>query len=131
MQSSIPVLAASRWRLKRNSPSPCRRSRRHGLGLTGYNHHSVLKTPNLDALAANSPRFERFYADSPFCSPTRAIGLTGRSHDRTGVFSHGHALRLQEKTVAPALKGAGYITGRFGKWYLKGHRGRATPIFAA
>jgi len=101
-----------------------------GWGQTGYQNHPVLKTPNLDAMAANGLRFDRFYAGGPVCSPTRASMLTGRSHDRTGVLSHGYALRLQEKTIAQALKDAGYVTAHFGKWHLNGHRGPGAPIFA-
>jgi arylsulfatase A-like enzyme len=102
-----------------------------GWGETGYYKHPVLKTPNLDAMAASGLRFDRFYAGGPVCSPTRASVLTGRSHERTGVLSHGYALRLQEKTIAQALKGAGYVTGHFGKWHLTGHRGPGAPILAS
>lgn len=101
-----------------------------GWGETGYRNHPVLKTPNLDAMAAGGLRFERFYAGCPVCSPTRASVLTGRANDRTGVLSHGYALRLQEKTIAPALKAAGYVTGHFGKWHLDGLRGPGAPILA-
>jgi arylsulfatase A-like enzyme len=101
-----------------------------GWGQTGYRKHPVLKTPHLDAMAANGLRFERFYAGGPVCSPTRSSVLTGRSPDRTGVLSHGYALRLQENTIAEALKRAGYVTGHFGKWHLNGHRGPGAPIFA-
>jgi arylsulfatase A-like enzyme len=101
-----------------------------GWGQTGYRGHPVLKTPHLDAMAANGLRFERFYAGGPVCSPTRAAVLTGRSPDRTGVLQHGYALRLQEKTIAQALQRAGYVTGHFGKWHLNGHRGPGVPILA-
>lgn len=99
-----------------------------GWGETEYRHHPVLKTPNLDAMAAAGLRFERFYAGGPVCSPTRASVLTGRSHDRCGVLSHGYALRLQEKTVSRALHQAGYVTGHFGKWHLNGYMGPGAPI---
>lgn len=99
-----------------------------GWGQTGYRGHPVLKTPNLDAMAANGLRFERFYAGNPVCSPTRATVLTGRTNDRAGVLSHGYALRLQEKTIAQALKGAGYVTGHFGKWHLNGLKGPGAPV---
>ena len=102
-----------------------------GWGQTGYRGHPVLKTPNLDAMAANGLRFERFYAGNPVCSPTRATVLTGRTNDRTGVLSHGYALRLQEKTIAQALKGAGYVTGHFGKWHLNGLKGPGAPVLKA
>lgn len=102
-----------------------------GWGQTGYNQHPLLKTPNLDAMAANGLRFDRFYAGAPNCSPTRATVMTGRSNDRTGVENHGYALRLQEKTIARALKAAGYATGHFGKWHLNGYRGVGAPILAS
>ena len=100
-----------------------------GWGQTGYRDHPILKTPNLDAMAANGLRFERFYSGGPVCSPTRASVLTGRTHERTGVLTHGYALRLQEESIAQALQDAGYVTGHFGKWHLNGHRGPGAPIF--
>lgn len=101
-----------------------------GWGETGYRGHPVLRTPNLDAMAASGLRFERFYAGAPVCSPTRASVLTGRANDRSGVLQHGYALRRQEKTIAQALKRAGYVTGHFGKWHLCGLRGPGAPILA-
>jgi len=101
-----------------------------GWGQTGYYGNPVLKTPNLDAMAANGLRFDRYYAAAPVCSPTRASVLTGRTNLRTGVLSHGYALRRQEKTIAQALKDAGYATGHFGKWHLNGMRGPGVPILA-
>ncbi len=99
-----------------------------GWGQTGYYQHPVLKTPNLDAMAASGLRFDRFYAGAPVCSPTRASVLTGRANDRTGVESHGYALRRQEITIAQILGKAGYTTGHFGKWHLNGLRGPGVPI---
>ena len=72
-----------------------------GWGQTGYQNHPHLKTPNLNAMAANGLRFTHFYAGASNCSPTRATVLTGRSNDRTGVFDHGYPLRLQEKKPSP------------------------------
>ena len=99
-----------------------------GWGQTSYNGHPDLKTPNLDAMAANGLRFDRFYAGASNCSPSRATVLTGRSNDRTGVQNHGFPLRLQEKTVAQALRDAGYATAHFGKWHLNGLRGPGAPV---
>ena len=99
-----------------------------GWGETSYNGHPVLKTPNLDAMAESGLRFDRFYASAPVCSPTRASVLTGRTNNRTGVESHGFALRLQEKTLPQALAKAGYRCGHFGKWHLNGLRGPGVPI---
>ena len=99
-----------------------------GWDQVGYNGHPILKTPHLDAMAEAGIRFNRFYAAGPVCSPTRASVLTGRTHTRTGVPSHGHNLCLQEKTLPQALKRVGYVTGHFGKWHLNGVRGAGVPI---
>jgi arylsulfatase A-like enzyme len=101
-----------------------------GWGQMGYYQHPVLKTPNLDAMAANGLRLDRFYAGAPNCSPTRATVMTGRTNDRTGVQNHGYPLRLQEKTLPQAMRKAGYATGHFGKWHLNGIRGPGVPILA-
>ncbi len=101
-----------------------------GWGQTGYYSHPVLETPNLDEMASNGIRLDRFYAAAPLCSPTRASVLTGRTSDRSGVFSHGYSLRKQEKTISKALRDIGYATGHFGKWHLNGLMGPGVPIFA-
>ena len=42
-----------------------------GWGDTGYNGNRVIKTPNLDQMSREGIRFDRFYAGSSVCSPTR------------------------------------------------------------
>ena len=102
-----------------------------GYGQTSYYNHPVLKTPNLDAMAAAGLRFDRFYAGAPNCSPTRSTVMTGRNNDRVGVFDHGFPLRLQERTIAQALRDAGYATAHFGKWHLNGLQGPGVPVLAS
>ena len=101
-----------------------------GWGQVGYMNHPHLKgnTPNLDEMAKTGIRFNRFYAAASVCSPTRASVLTGRSPRRTGVPGLHKRLCLQEKTLAQALKKAGYATAQFGKWHLNGVQGSAMPI---
>lgn len=99
-----------------------------GWGQVGYYDHPILKTPFLDSMSVNAARFDRFYAGCPVSSPTRASVLTGRSNDRTAVYDHGYGLRRQEKTIAQALKTAGYITAHFGKWHLDGLQGPGVPV---
>ncbi len=91
-----------------------------GWGDTGYNGNPVLRTPNLDAMAAAGVRFDRFYAAYPVCSPTRGSVLSGRNPSRYRNRSWGYDLPLREVTVAEILRGAGYSTGHFGKWHLGG-----------
>ncbi len=90
-----------------------------GWGDPAYNGNPVSKTPNLDKMAAEGIVFNRFYASSPVCSPTRGSCLTGRHPYRYGVFfaNVGH-MRKEEFTLAEALKIKGYVTGHFGKWHL-------------
>ena len=99
-----------------------------GWGQVGYNGHPHLKTPNLDTMAAAGIRFNRFYAASSVCSPTRASVLTGRIPGRTGVPGLHKRLCLQEKTLSQALKNADYTTAHFGKWHLNGVKGPGVPI---
>ena len=90
-----------------------------GWGDTGYSGNETAVTPNLDAMAANAVRFDRFYSASPVCSPTRGSVLTGRHPYRYGVYfaNVGH-LPNEELTLADVLREAGYRTGFFGKWHL-------------
>ena len=89
-----------------------------GWAQTGYYGHPLMKTPNLDAMASNGLRLDRFYAAAPSCTPTRASVLTGRTNDRTGAFRVGHSINKQEQTIANAFSDAGYATAHFGKWHL-------------
>ncbi len=92
-----------------------------------FNGNPIIKTPNLDAMAAAGLRLKRFYSAAPVCSPTRGSCLTGRHPYRYGIFSAnvGH-LRKEECTLAEALKTQGYTTGHFGKWHL----GTLTPDYS-
>ena len=94
-----------------------------GWGDTGYNGHPQLKTPNLDELAKNGLKLNRFYTAHFNCSPTRASIMTGRHPNRMGTFNPGAPIRAQELTVAKVLQSAGYTTGHFGKWHLNGKNG--------
>lgn len=98
-----------------------------GWGDVGYNGLSRNVTPALDAMAAASLRFNRFYAQQA-CSPTRAAVMTGRHPNRMGCHWPGMPLRKQEYTVAQAAKTAGYVTGHFGKWHLNGVAGFGKQI---
>lgn len=98
-----------------------------GWGDVAYNGHPRIKTPHLDAMAANGLKFNRFYSGAPVCSPTRGSVLTGRHPSRFGIptANRGH-LEDEEISLAEALKTQGYTTGHFGKWHL----GTMTPDYS-
>lgn len=89
-----------------------------GWGDVGYNGHSFVQTPHLDAMADSGVVLDRFYAAAPVCSPTRASVMTGRNPIRAKVTNHGRYMRPHEQTIAESLKDAGYATGIFGKVHL-------------
>ncbi len=97
-----------------------------GWGDVGY-HGANIRTPNLDRLADQGVRLERFYACS-ICTPTRAGLLTGRYPIRFGLMRavippwRNAGLPADEATLPERLADAGYEhRGCFGKWHL-GHR---------
>ncbi len=87
------------------------------LGCYGQRH---IRTPHVDALAAEGTRFTQFYAGAPVCAPSRSVLLTGRHAGRTSVRVNGGgvALLADDVTMAEVLKRGGYATGAFGKWGL-------------
>jgi arylsulfatase A-like enzyme len=90
-----------------------------GWGDVGFNGNKQIRTPHLDALAAEGIVFERFYAGCAVSSPTRASLLTGRNPFRMGVFNANVGiLRPEEVTLPELVKEKGYTTGLFGKWHL-------------
>jgi len=90
-----------------------------GWGDVGFNGNEKIKTPNLDRLAAQGTKFNRFYSGGSVCSPTRASCLTGRNPFRMGIYTANRGfMKPQEITLPELLKTKGYNTGHFGKWHL-------------
>jgi len=92
-------------------------------------HGNEVKTPVLDKLATRGAKLEQFYVMS-VCTPTRAAFMTGRYPMRYGLQMNvirpasQYGLPLEERTLAQALRDAGYSTAICGKWHL-GHFDKA------
>ncbi|MEP2774681.1 MAG: sulfatase-like hydrolase/transferase [Luteolibacter sp.] len=94
-----------------------------GWGDSATYGNKVIKTPNLDKLAAEGVKFTQFYSPCGVCSPSRSAILTGRTPYRNGVYRHLSGiheayLRESEITYPELLKGIGYTTCHSGKWHL-------------
>lgn len=81
--------------------------------------HPVLRTPNIDAIAARGTRFEKFYTASPVCMPNRASLLTGRYPSLHGLRYNGCRLPLSSNTFVNLLAQSGYHTATIGKSHLQ------------
>lgn len=94
-----------------------------GYADVSYSPHaaSYVKTPHIDALAAQSTICSSGYTSGFVCSPTRAGLMTGRYQQRFGVYDAGEGgsgMPLEERWIPMFLKPAGYKSGAFGKWHL-------------
>ena len=90
-----------------------------GWGDTGYNGNAIQKTPALNKMAQEGIRFDRFYAASAVCAPTRASIMTGQNGARLGIWHWGSShVQDSDILISRTLQEKGYTSGHFGKWHL-------------
>jgi arylsulfatase A-like enzyme len=110
-----------------------------GWGDLGAFGNPNIRTPRLDAMAAEGQKWTNFYVQ-PVCSPSRAALLTGRLPIRSGMYgaasgtapkvfreNAAEGLPPYEITIAEVLKTRGYATEIVGKWHL-GHLPAFQPM---
>ncbi len=95
----------------------------HRFDLVGCYGNDELRTPHLDALAAQGARFDGFYVAAPLCSPSRASFLSGLYPHQSGVMDNTERADFDDPvppTVASVLREAGYRTLFVGKAHMGG-----------
>ncbi|MBI4882581.1 MAG: sulfatase-like hydrolase/transferase [Actinobacteria bacterium] len=76
--------------------------------------HPLVRTPNLDLIAANGVRLSRHYAQAAPCAPGRAALYTGTYQANNRVVANGTPLDFRFDNVARAALRAGYQPVMFG-----------------
>ncbi len=91
----------------------------------GYAGDPNVKTPNLDAFAAQSINFHRAVSGCPLCTPYRASMLTGQYPLTHGLFTNDVPLAPEIPGLGNAFADGGYDTAYVGKWHVDGHGRKA------
>jgi arylsulfatase len=115
-----------------------------GFAELGCYGQQKIKTPNIDAMAAEGMRFTQHYTSAPVCAPARCCLMTGRHAGHALVrdnaerhppdylfgdtFGGQYPLPADTVTMARVLQQAGYVTGAFGKWGLGGVGTSGDPL---
>lgn len=95
-------------------------SDQHAASVLGCAGDDVVRTPNLDRLAARGTRLSNVYCPSPICVPSRMSMLSGRHPFRNHVWTNDHALPGSVATWPHALGAAGYRTRLDGRLHSIG-----------
>lgn len=85
--------------------------------------HPLVKTPNLDKLAARGVRFDNAACQYPLCGPSRNSMLTGLYPNSTGILSNSQLFRQtipNAISLPQAFRRDGYFAARIGKLYHYG-----------
>ena len=76
-----------------------------------------IQTPGLDRLADGGVRFNHALVTNSFCTPSRAVTLTGKYSHKNGVTKLNQSFNGSQQTFPKLLQAAGYETALLGKWH--------------
>lgn len=94
----------------------------HHAGVMGCAGDRIVRTPNLDRLAARGVRFDGHYCSSPICTPARQTFTTGKYVSRHNVWSNTVGVPEDWPTLPKLMRTAGYNAYLIGKMHYKGGR---------
>jgi choline-sulfatase len=80
----------------------------------------TVRSPHIDALAADGVVFDRAYCTSPLCAPSRASMMTGRLPSEIGAYDNAGDFGASVPTFAHHLRAAGYHTALIGRMHFIG-----------
>jgi len=92
----------------------------HAPMYSGTYGHALVKTPNMDRLAAEGVTFDNAYCNSPLCCPGRMSFMTGRYVHHIGTWDNASPLASDAVTWAHILGVAGYDVVLDGKQHFCG-----------
>ena len=91
----------------------------HTRKIMGCYGHPIVKTPNIDALAASGTRFESAYTNCPICVPARASFATGRYVHEISAWDNAHPYEGEPPSWGHRLQDAGVRTTSVGKLHYR------------
>lgn len=94
-------------------------SENHARHVAGCYGHAIVRTPNLDRLAARGTVFENAYTASPICCPARASIATGLYPHQTGYWENSTAYDGRVPTWMHHLRDAGHEVTAIGKLHFR------------
>ena len=91
--------------------------------------HPVLRTPNMDRIAAEGVRFASAVTTCPICMPARASFVSGLYCHNPGMWTNTGQLPAADETFFHHLQAAGYHTAYIGKSHFYTHHAgdRSSP----
>jgi len=91
----------------------------HNVNALGCYGHPMVKTPNLDRLAARGTRFTNAYTNCPLCVPARATLATGRYVNQIGYWDGAHPYDGRVPSWGHRLQAAGHPVVSVGKLHYR------------
>ncbi|MCP5149731.1 MAG: sulfatase-like hydrolase/transferase [Ectothiorhodospiraceae bacterium] len=91
----------------------------HTREITGCYGNSIVKTPNIDALAARGTTFDNAYTNCPICVPARASLATGRYVSEIGYWDNAHPYEGRVPGWGHRLIDAGHEVVAIGKLHYR------------